>query len=572
MEALSRWAAAIAEFVTTEIFGFVLGLPKQISEWYQEAIEGPHDAAFREDIAALERNGLPSEIGEELREISDKLPRPVDSILGMVLLGSLGTSKFWDWISGQRNLVRQQVNADLRPNLVELSSLIRYAQLYPDDYPKVKAILDKWGLPDQQQQIEFFAREQLLSLQELIPLTNRGIIEQTEAEETLTRQGMQSDTASLAMRLAEFYPGPADIVTLAGREAFEEDAISAFQLDKDMPDEYIDAAAKAGVSREIARWYWVAHWNNPSLNQVFSMIHRRAKKPDGSEFSTADLDIYYRLADISPFFGDLLRQIAFTPKTRVDIRRMFNMDVITRSEVHSAYLDIGYTDANAELMTQFAEKLKEESGRDLTRSQLEKLYQIGELDGLEFVDALQVLDYTLVQAWDIKALIDAKIEEKRIDSFIDRAEAEFKRGVKSQIEVSSDLSNQGIGSGRVSEYLREWVNQLVVERRIPSKQDLVGFLGSGLIDVATFRVQMGQHLYGEESITLYIQSTGTLPSKTDLIKQLDQEVITEERAREGFKALGYADRDIEAFIAVDKLTKERRARFEQIQGSGDGAA
>ncbi|KKL25173.1 hypothetical protein LCGC14_2407960, partial [marine sediment metagenome] len=68
--------------------------------------------------------------------------------------------------------------------------------------------------------------------------------------------------------------------------------------------------------------------------------------------------------DVMPFWRDKLTQIAFSPLTRIDIRRMHKVEVLTEEEVNRAYHDIGYSDLNAERLTAFTLRLNAPKAKD----------------------------------------------------------------------------------------------------------------------------------------------------------------------------------------------------------------
>jgi hypothetical protein len=84
------------------------------------------------------------------------------------------------------------------------------------------------------------------------------------------------------------------------------------------------------------------------------MLHRGIISRD-------DLFMLLRALDIMPFWRDKLINMAYTLFTRIDIRRMYNIGVMNEGDVKRAYLELGYNDYNANLMTQFVIKLKQQA-------------------------------------------------------------------------------------------------------------------------------------------------------------------------------------------------------------------
>jgi hypothetical protein len=542
------WTEAVGTFFGITVGEYVSSIGGLISGWWERNMEQPANESLYQWVNTMESNGLSKGIADELREMIDDVPAPLDTFAMAFMQFSLLSLTFKDWFGAVSNLNQQTINADVRPNLIGLDVLGRYLVQHPEDYTEVTAIFDRWGIPEDQRTMYLKALRQFPSLTELLTLVNRGLVRDTDAAQTLTRQGMTSDDAWDVLELRKFWPSPTDIVSLAGREAFEEDAIRAFDLDRDMPDEMFDAARKAGVSDEVMRWYWVAHWQNPSLSQVFEMLHRDVKKPDGSTFDQSDLDVFYRLADVNPYFGDLLRQIAYRPYTRVDTRRMFEMGVLSRDEVKRSYLDQGYDDEHAENMTEFTARFVEDKQRDLTKPQIDQLFRLGLIDREEYRDYMEVLGYDEEEAYWLLDLLQAELEEKRLRSALRSLEYQFKRGMLDKIQTEQALSKLDLKGSRINEMVEDWSSEEITEQALPSKEDLIGWYTEGQLSEIEFRRKMRRRRYADDDIDLYVSTAGARPSRTDVLRWFRKGEISPSEATEQLTALGYNARDVQRYL------------------------
>ncbi|MCP4231956.1 MAG: hypothetical protein GY771_17645, partial [bacterium] len=165
-------------------------------------------------------------------------------------------------------------------------------------------------------------------------------------ENELRKIGVHPNYFDTYKTLAFPIPPVNDLITMAVREAFTPEIASRFGQYEGLPKEYVDAAAKKGVSQEWAERYWAAHWTLPSVQQGFSMLHRGI-------INQSDLSLLLRALDIMPFWRDKLIALSFRPLTRVDTRRMHILGTLDEAGVKRAYLDQGYNDRNAALMTDF---------------------------------------------------------------------------------------------------------------------------------------------------------------------------------------------------------------------------
>ena len=510
------------------------------------------------------RTRLHEEIKEELVDAAKK-----GGLIGWahwaLVAFSVFTSKIRAFMAGIGNLRAQAVNEDLRPSLASIETAVRAWVLNPGLESTVDDLLARWGIPDDQIALYKLTTQNLLSGAELLTLINRELVTENDAIETLRRQGFGRDDAEKLVELRKFYPGPADWATLAGREAFEEDQIRAFDLDSGF--DQIDPATyeRGGMTSEIARWYWVAHWSNPSIQQLFEMIHRKARKTDTETWSEDDVADYARLADINPIFVKGLTDIAFRPLTRVDVRRMRQDGILTYDDVMKSYTDLGYNPDDAKLMTNWTETWATKSQRNLTRSQLEKMYELRQISRIELSELLESIGYTDDQAETMSLLAAADREDERMRSFIRRYEYEYKRRISTKQEVSRRLIEEDMQADQVNELLDEWDNERVYERALPSKEDLIGWLTGGTISSERFRSGMRALRYTDEDIDLYTQGEAVRLSKTDTLRVYDQGAIDRTRALEGLLSLGYSDQDAQALLIPIDARIQRRVEREQAE-------
>ena len=474
---------------------------------YDRHVDAPGTTAFEEGIKKAEKDGLPSEIAEELREVHTTLPYPINGLVAGAMGAWLTVQKFFAWLSAMANLDAQQINVDIKPNLIEQAALLRLLQLDHDKIGEIGDLLDKWGLPNDQQLLAYDAMRRLPELGAILPLRNREHINDTQALKLLTQLGFREDDPEDLLKLREFYPSPSDLVMLAAREAFEPDAIEKFEMLSDFPDNLPSIFAKAGVSKEWTEAYWVAHWTNPSIQQVFEMIHRGVTKPDGSTFTLDDLDTYYKLADVNPFFGDLLRQVAFSPLTRVDIRRFRARDLLTEQETVEAYKALGYDEKNAGIQADFAEDERRRFGRELSRTQLERLRRIGEIREDELHAGLILAGYDGDEADQIVLLLNIELETDKTEAERDRIKYLFIRHQLDDIQANQALSDIGVQGISVGETLEQWRDERVTRRQLPSKADAIKWLSGGIINPKQFAEIMRLHRYDDRDIIRYIEQT-----------------------------------------------------------------
>lgn len=122
---------------------------------------------------------------------------------------------------------------------------------------------------------------------------------------------------------------------------FEPDSIARFGLLDEFESLNLGDFAKAGVSEEQARNFWVAHWDHPSWTQVQRFRHYGSVDDD-------DVYNWFRMVEIPPFWREKFLETLFEPPTRVDTRRMWELGVFTDAQVVEAYQQQGYSPERAQ--------------------------------------------------------------------------------------------------------------------------------------------------------------------------------------------------------------------------------
>ena len=504
IQQVNAWATSFALWIANLWTQWFTRLPERWDNYWDAQADEWMAAVQRQKIR---REALGKDIEPEIQEELDEMllwGRPW-STLGIAAVGvSLALARFRVWIQGLSARQARKVNEDLRPTMISHGEIIRYMYLYPDRANAVIPLLGELGIEESQQEIAFDAMRQVPQYAQVLTLRNRDLITDVEALDMFQQTGVSDGDAALLLQLRFFYPGPADIATLTGREAFEEESIERFNLDIDFDRIPQEVYEKAGMTSEQMRWYWIAHLQNPGLVQVFQMLHRLRDTTSPDHFGEEDMDIFFNLADITPYFRERLKAIAFTPFTRVDIRRMYNTGTLSYNEVISAYQDIGYKAENARKMADFTVRLEDFNERDLSKTQVEKLFEIGELSYDEFLDALEAVGYDESEALYVAALKVSAMASDRIDAVIDRAEWEYKRHLINEAGVNTLLGPAGIKTGRIEDYIEQWDNENVTEQTLPTKADIVGWFDSGTISQRAAVKLLRKRHYSEINILRYL--------------------------------------------------------------------
>lgn len=449
-----------------------------IDDW----VKGPVRAWISAGINDARSLGLSDEearrLSEQVTSAGGLLGVAVGLYAGLKLIGIRVNA----WTNALSIVAQRRVADATRFQLPDQASVLRFLELFPERGREVEQYLDELGLTNEAQQMLLEARQATPDLVAIYTLRNRELIDDRQALEMLAQSGYRGDDPARLLELRHWLPSPQDLVSLAGREAFEPDAIERFKLDADYPAILDEHGKRSGISPDWMRKFWVAHWLNPSLEQVFRMVHRKVKKPDGTTFGLDDLDVFYRLADVNPFFGDLLRQIAFLPIGRIDIRRFRRAGLIEYDEVQRRYEDLGYSPDDARVLADFAEHEATRAGRDLSRTQLQRLYRLGTLTGVEVEQRLEEIGYSAQEAAEIRLLLDTEIEADDTERRRAYVEYQFTRYQIDDAAARSMLAELGVSTAGVDIQLAEWTASRETGRALPSITVIASWYADKIID------------------------------------------------------------------------------------------
>lgn len=308
--------------------------------------------------AALARNGMVGQWRERVRRLALVLPSVTDMV---------------------RFAVREVYDPASRAAL-DLDA--EFPQAFADDAALI-------GLDAEQAGKFWAAHWDLPSYEQGTEMLFRGEITQAQFAGLLKALDYAPTWRGKLEAIARRIPPLTDMIRFAVREVYSPAIRSELGLDDDFPAEFVPEAALHGMDENRARQYWAAHWRLPSAQQGSRMLWR-------GEITQAQLSTLLRALDYPPYWREKLSNIAHLVPGRVDLRRMYRADVITRAQVHAGYVRLGYTDTDAETLTRFADAEKAGgTGRaEATRSELAAEFEGGFITEAEYRADLALLGFS----------------------------------------------------------------------------------------------------------------------------------------------------------------------------------
>lgn len=321
----------------------------------------------------------------------------------------------------------------------------------------------------------------------------RGAMPADAPEEPLTLTGLNAVDRAIARKLQFVLPPVTDVLRFLMRDNFIPEIVEQFGMKREFEQSWEVGQQfflQDGISKELALEYWKAHWDLPSITQFFQMFFRTAQEdtPGTEGFPSTSKGQHFideptlrrglRAQGVEPFWRDKLIAIAFNPLTRVDVRRMHRLGVLSPEEVKDAYLNLGYNEVNATRLRDFVLKL---NGAD-EQAQIRALrspvagrvlntYRKHYLSREDADAHLKALDYTDAARAELLATADLDIAEAYATAAESAWRAGYVSGVRNPDDTRSGLSAAGFAAATIDRLLAVWdVSRVNRELSVEEKQ------------------------------------------------------------------------------------------------------
>ena len=304
----------------------------------------------------------------------------------------------------------------------------------------------------------------------------------------VTRDGLQAlgyedaDIETL-LKLAEFVPSAQDVIRFAVREVYNPATVARFGQLEGFEDIWKLAekdVTAARMTKDAYSKYWAAHWELPSINQAYEMLHRGYIKPD-------DLDKLLVAADVMPFWRDKIKAVSYNTFTRVDIRRMHKLGVLDEAGVLKAHKDIGYNEEDAKRLTQFtlltnadpeageesASDRQRKANKDLTKGEILNAYADKLLSQVDTATELFYLGYSEQEAAQLIAMADYKSAVSDLKNSLKYYKDGYMSGAYSEPEVYGMLGKLGLPAAYTENAFSQWKLEKSAKVETPTKAEFL---------------------------------------------------------------------------------------------------
>lgn len=433
------------------------------SYWYQGAniIVAPLLDALSGGKSAITNTlhgGAPQVVTvEQMIADWENYPRPVQAIINVAILFANAVGYMGAMGAGVKSQYAQRAMASSVPtplSVAQLTELLKRGDVgegFAKDHAKRSGVSG-----------ELFDLAYKLERQRLTPdhYITAWLRTKKEAHiDEIRKLGVAEDDIERLLFLAFSEPTPSDIVRFLVRDAYDEEAVRTSGLDTDFDIKYRrEAFDRVGVSEELARLYWRAHWQLPSPTQGFEMLYK-------TDFTIDQLRNLLKLADYAPAYIDNLINIAYNVPGRIDLRNMWSAGIITDvEELKRGYKRLGYNDADQSVLAQFAIAISDrqkatqaQRKRAPIAAQVVRSYLQGTLSADQSRDALVSLGFTVEEADYRLREGEYGRERDRVDRIRDAVGRLF---TKAQIDADtarSRLAGYGFSSTEIELSMDSWI-------------------------------------------------------------------------------------------------------------------
>jgi hypothetical protein len=375
----------------------------------------------------------------------------------------------------------------------------------PASQDKMHAALHDQGWSAEYQQLFYQAIVQRPNVNELLTLWRRGRMTADELYTALQQEGVDVNSIGRYQDLTEQLPGISDLVHFADRFAWDEGIAARFQYDSEYPPDVETEAAKIGIKPETFKRYWRSHWQLPGLSDVMDMYHRLRPGRVGRPFTEDDLNNYLKTTPLPPYFHELVKEIAYNPYTRVDIRRLYGEGVVDEAEVLQTYLDLGYDQTHAEKLTAYTIKGSKAEEKGLTKDAVTSLYQDGLISRVDAGGMLTDLGFSAEATEFWLLMVDHTLDQTEINAKLSDIQTRFISGELNDSTVMSELGSLNLPSDRVTRILHLWDVQREAHVKKPSSAVLTTWYKGGLIAGQDLLDGLKRDGYNAKDAALFVQ-------------------------------------------------------------------
>ena len=393
---------------------------------------------------------------------------------------------------------KQTLNIEHSPNPPGAGEVMRAAFIAPEKINDVRLAMRRNGLAESDIDLMFIANYQLYDVLTIRSLYFRKVLSEDQVFERLREHGFTDTRIKEIMQDWALIPPVNDIIRMAVRETFTPEIAEKYGQFEDFPEPFAEWSEKQGLSSDWAKRYWAAHWELPSPQMGYDMLHRGV-------IDEEELKLLLRALDVMPYWRDKLMKISFNPFTRVDVRRMHATGVLTDDELIQNYKDAGYDQYHAEKLAQFTISYNKQGMKDVTKAQVITAYNDKLITREDTLAYLLNLGYDATESEFLLSIEDYREVKSVQDDIIAAAKDKFINNYIEKQEAIDILGRLNLPSVKINSLLERWEISRIKGAKLISKTDLDKFWGAQIINDDQYRTEMTRLGYSWYQITWFME-------------------------------------------------------------------
>jgi hypothetical protein len=219
-----------------------------------------------------------------------------------------------------------------------------------------------------QQEVSKLLPTKKTDVNSLIENFRRGEITEEVFYERMSRYAFNKEESDRTLFAAKFFPGAADLTRFVVKEAFSPEIVADLTKGEPVPEQFITEMIKLGATKEIAEWFWTAHYDplgRRDFEEMFQRLHPdllKFREEDMAELGLKAENVgvdqefmkrMYRILDVYPGLRDRLLLIQYSKIPRIDIRRFEDFDILDDDELEFRNREDGRSPSDARKMVLF---------------------------------------------------------------------------------------------------------------------------------------------------------------------------------------------------------------------------
>lgn len=423
----------------------------------------------------------------------------ISALLG-ILGGAVGLSFAFDPI---RRQLSYSINAMFPNTELEVNDLIT---LYFRGFialPELIERLKKYGYDEVRARELLVASKRLFNIEQTIYAYRRKIIDDYEFKDLMKANGVKEDDIEKFVKITEYFPSISDIINFFSKEVFTKEIVEAYGYGEEMPQQFLDLCNQIGIPLEWAKILWFAHWRIPDIQIAFEMFRRGIINKD-------ELLTLMRVHNIAPGWREKLVELAYEIPARVDIRRMFEVGVITREEAKEYFLKFGFKEKEAELLTKWLEIEYAYEDKTLTVKQILELFELGEFTKEEAIEYLRKLGYRKEVAEYKVILYEHERLLKEAKEMLNLLIEQYKVGIITWEELVDEAYKLPFSPTTIKRALTKAYREKEAKVKLPSLNTLKKWLKLQIISLDEFKDYLRRMGYEENIIENYVKEVTNL--------------------------------------------------------------